>query len=99
MSVLFIILSMCSLSFFIKNLSGPFNIFGFIRNKILKNKYFGVHFYELLSCPWCIGFHSGYIIYLLLCIKFNFITFIMFGLTGSCVTALCFQIMYRITRE
>lgn len=94
MNIIIVIFAICSLSFFIQNLSGPFNIFGLTRNLLLKNKYLGLFFYELLSCPWCIGFHSGYVIYLLYFSNFNIREFILFGLAGSAINAL-FSIIYK----
>lgn len=97
MIIFLMILSICSLSYFVQNLSGPFNIFGLIRNKLLKNKYIGTFVYELLSCPWCVGFHSGYLIYLLLCVEFDFRFFIIFGLAGSTINALFSSIFEKLT--
>lgn len=94
MNIIIVISAICSLSFFIQNLSGPFNIFGLTRNLLLKNKYLGLFFYELLSCPWCIGFHSGYAVYLLQVSNFNIRNFILFGLAGSAINAL-FSIIYK----
>lgn len=65
MQIFLMILAIYTLSFILRNLSGPFNILGIIRNKLMSNRFFGVFFYELFTCPWCIGFHCGYIVYLL----------------------------------
>lgn len=94
MSLILLLLAICSLSFFIQNLSGPFNLFGLVRNKLLQNKYFGVFFYELLSCPWCIGFHAGYLVYLLQATSFDIRQFIVFGLAGSTTNAL-FSVIFN----
>lgn len=81
------ILSIYSLSFFIRNASGPFNIFGFLRIKLLATPKVGVFFYQLLECPYCIGFHCGYLIYLLQCSDFKIQLFILWALAGSTITA------------
>ena len=96
MSLVLIFLAIISLSFFIQNLSGPFNIFGLARNKLLQNKYVGVFFYELLSCPWCIGFHSGYLVYLLQCTEFDFRKMVIFGLVGSAVNAIFSELFNKL---
>lgn len=77
-----------SISYFIRNLSGPFNIFGIIRNKLMNIPSIGVFFYELLNCPWCIGFHCGYLQYLLTFDSFKFNDFIFWGLAGSSIVYL-----------
>ena len=102
MNNILLILAIYSLSFFIRNLSGPYNIFGIFRNKILNNKYIGVQFYKLLECPWCLGFHCGYIIYILNCLvfkEFSFILLILWGLVGSTVTAIFDSIFNKVQEE
>jgi hypothetical protein len=87
MFYLIMILAIYSLSFFVRNSSGPFDIFSKLRSKLLKSSKLGVFFYELLSCPFCVGFHCGYVIYTLQCIDFKFSLFILWGLAGSTVVA------------
>jgi hypothetical protein len=91
------ILAIYSLSHIIRNLSGPYNILGATRNKLLSNKYIGVFFYDLLTCPWCIGFHCGYIIYALQCTDFSFKLLIIWGLAGSFIVALIDALYAKIT--
>ena len=59
------LLAIFGLAFAIKELDGPFSIVSSIRNKLMNNKFVGVFFYELFSCYFCVGFHCGYIVYLL----------------------------------
>lgn len=92
-------LAIYTLSFAIRNLSGPYNLFGIIRNKLMTLPVIGVFFYELLSCPFCIGFHCGYLIYLLECSNFNFKFFVLWGLAGSTIVAIIDAILDRINRE
>jgi hypothetical protein len=80
MIFLFYILSIYTLSLIIRDISGPFNIFNLLRNLLLRNKLFGVFFYEMFSCPICIGFHCGYLIYLISDYPFSFSQF------GSAIT-------------
>jgi hypothetical protein len=81
-------LAIYSLSYYIRNLSGPFNMFGELRNKLMHNTLVGLFFYQLFSCSYCIGFHCGYLIYLLQCTVFSVNYFILWGLIGSAVVAL-----------
>ena len=90
------LLSIYTLSFFIRNLSGPFNLFGIIRNKLLSNKWFGVFFYELLNCPFCIGFHCGYAIYILQYTNFNIKHFMLWALAGSTIVAIIDAIIQKL---
>lgn len=92
-------LAIYSLSFYIRNLSGPFNIFGFIRNKLMTNSITGVFFYELLSCPFCIGFHCGYAIYLLQCTSIQINYLILWGFAGSAIVALFDSILEKFNKE
>ena len=68
-----------------RNLSGPFDIFDWTRRTLLSNKIFGVFFYKLLSCPWCIGFHCGYSIYIISVWHISVIMCFLWGLVGSFV--------------
>jgi hypothetical protein len=89
-------LAIYSLSFYIRNLSGPYNIFGIWRSKLFTNPKVGVFFYELFSCPFCIGFHCGYIIYTLQCSDFHFNLLILWGLAGSAVVAILDLVLERL---
>src|SRR5579885_981225 len=53
------------ISFFIKEINGPFNFMLNIRRWLINNKYIGVFMYELLSCYFCVGAYSGIIVYLI----------------------------------
>lgn len=87
MLIILMIFAIYALSFLIRNSSGPLNLFGIIRNKLINNKYVGVFFYQLLSCPWCIGFHCGYIVYILQFRYFSSSEFFIWGLAGSSIVA------------
>lgn len=76
-----------SLSFFISNIEGPFGFFSKLRNRILNNKYLGLQFFKLMECPWCLGFHSGYIIGIIL-FGFSIDKIFLLGLSGSTIMAL-----------
>lgn len=94
------ILAIYTLSFVIRNLPGPFNSFGIIRNWFMRLPFFiGIFFYQLLECPWCIGFHCGYFIYLLTSfnhIQLNF--FLLWGLAGSAIVAIIDQALERLSK-
>lgn len=77
------ILVIVSLAYCIKNISGPFNMISKIKMNLLHNKYVGKFFYELFSCIFCIGFHCGYIIYMLTYNHFNIMNFIFYGFMGA----------------
>ncbi len=57
------IASIWALTFTIKETDGPFNIINTARLWLLRNKYVGVFFYQLLGCYFCLGAWSGVIIY------------------------------------
>lgn len=87
MIYLIMILAVYSLSFYIRNLSGPFNIFGIIRNSLMRLPWLGVFFYQLLDCPWCLGWYMGCAIYLLQSMQFSINLIILWGLAGSAIVA------------
>jgi len=83
MQYIITILAIYSLAHLIRNISGPFNIIGLIRNKLMNNYYVGVFFYKLLSCGYCTGFNCGYMVYMLQYNDFNIRNLIIWGLVGA----------------
>jgi len=81
--ILFNLLAIFGLAFLIKESDGPWGIMAWIRNKLMRNKYVGTFFYKLLECYFCIGFHCGWIVYLLSAEtpRWNFL--ILWGLAGG----------------
>ncbi len=83
------------LAFSIKEIDGPWNILTKSRNWLITNKYFGVFFYNLLSCYVCVGFHAGWIVWLLS--QFAFGQIICWGLAGSTICILLNSIISLLT--
>jgi hypothetical protein len=54
---------MYGLLFFLSISDGPFGIMAYVRNKLIGSDFFGVFFYKLFSCPFCLGCWCGAIIY------------------------------------
>jgi hypothetical protein len=93
--IIICLLAMYAISFTIKEVDGPWGIIGFIRNKLMQNKYVGVFFYKLLNCYFCVGFHSGWIVYLLAhdIWKVNFI--ILWALAGAAISLIIDRTLMR----
>jgi len=99
MSIIISILAIYTLAFVARNISGPFNIFGLLRNKLVQSQHLGVFFYELLDCPWCSGFHAGYLIYLLQFDSFDIRHLFLWGLAGSAITAFMDAILNKLNNQ
>jgi len=56
-------------------------------------------FYQLFSCYACVGFHAGYLVYLLSFDQFSFRDFILFGLAGASVSYIVDIVLQRLIRE
>ena len=95
MSVVFPILAIFGLAFLIKESDGPWGIMSWARNKLINNKYVGVFFFKLLECYFCVGFHAGWIVYLLThpVWKINFI--ILWGLAGASISLIIDRLLMR----
>ena len=63
--LILILITSISLAFTIKQIDGPFNILSKTRIWLL-NTSIGPIFYKLISCYYCLGFHTSYISYLIL---------------------------------
>lgn len=90
------ILAIISIVFCIQNISGPFGILSKIKNILMTNKYVGVFFYELFECPYCLGFHAGYIVYLLSLESFKFTQMIIWGFVGAFVSYVSTLLINRL---
>lgn len=100
MEIIINILAIYALSYFIRNLSGPYNLFSLFRNKLMTFPLVGVFFYKLLDCPWCLGFHSGYMVYILESgADFKIKYLILWGLVGSSVVAIIDSIMEYLNKN
>jgi len=81
------LLAICGIAFAIKQADGPWDICSKTRNILLRNQYVGVFFYKLFACWFCVGFHSGWISYLLSYRgTFEFNLFILYAFAGSAVS-------------
>ena len=65
MEILISLLAMYGLYFLLTQSDGPWGLMNKIRNMLINNKYIGVFFYKLFSCPFCSGCHTGWIVYIL----------------------------------
>lgn len=97
--IILYILAIYAFSFSIRNLSGPFNIIVKLRSTLLQNKYVGNFFYELFTCPWCIGFHCGYIVYLLHFTSFDIKQMIVWAFAGSAISGLLDSIIDKLNSK
>lgn len=62
---IFYLLLIFSLTFLIKEVSGPWGTLSWFRNKLFTTKYIGLFFYQLFNCWYCLSFHCSYLIYFL----------------------------------
>jgi hypothetical protein len=91
------IITICAifgLAFLIKESDGPWGIIAWFRNLLVSNKHIGVFFYKLLDCYFCLGFHCGWIVYLLSAEPFRWQFIILWGLAGG-VISLIFDMLLR----
>lgn len=85
MNTVISILAIFGLAFAIKESDGPWGIMSWMRNRLMANKHIGVFFYKLFSCYFCVGFHCGWIVYLLGANDYSFQFFILWGLAGGVI--------------
>jgi hypothetical protein len=100
MNALLLLLAIYPLSYILRYLGGPFNVFGRIRHFFITRPKIGVQFLDMLNCPWCFGFNCGVLAFFLL--SANPITFsalLLWGLLGSGMTAFGDAIYNKLTKE
>ena len=93
------ILAIISITFCIQNIGGPFGVLSKIKNILLNNKYFGVFFFELLECPYCIGFHVGYMVYLLTTNLINIQEIVLWGFVGAISSYIASIFINKLNKE
>lgn len=82
------------LAFLIKESDGPWGIIAWVRNYLMTNKYVGVFFFKLFDCYFCLGFHCGWVAYLLHESTYSPAFFVLWGLAGG-VISLTFDMLLR----
>ena len=83
MEIIISLLAIIGLAYSVKELDGPFDLFTKGRSYLLNNKHVGVFFYKLFSCWLCVGFHAGWIIYLLSNKNWSLNLLFCWGLAGT----------------
>ncbi len=99
MDILICLLAIFGLAFLLKESDGPWGIIGWFRNKIVNNSVIGVFSYQLLSCYFCLGFHCGWIVYLLTAEHYRWQFFILWGLAGGVISLILDGLLERLHRE
>jgi len=97
MELIICLLAIFGLAFLFKESSGPWDLMSKLRNALMRNKYVGVFFYKLLDCYFCIGFHSGWMVYLLheqSAYKLQF--FILWGLAGGVISLIMDSVLSKL---
>lgn len=90
------LLAMYGIAFFLKDSDGPWGIMSWFRNQLMQNKHVGVFFYKLLSCYFCVGFHAGWIVYLLQANKISIGGFIVWGFVGAATNYILEGVMMKL---
>lgn len=86
MELLVKIFAICGLLYTIKEIDGPWGVVAWLRNALMRLPFLGVFFYKLFSCSFCLGFHVGWVIYIIAedVPKLNFL--ILWGLAGAAIS-------------
>lgn len=92
------LLSSVGLTFMLGQTDGPFNLFLYFRSWLFRNKYFGVFFYKLFDCNFCLGMHCGWIMYLINkhFSNLNFFDLITFSLASAFTSLLSVYILNKL---
>lgn len=95
MEVFLFLLIIFGTSFFLKEISGPFDLMSKLRNKLFTNKYVGVFFYKLFDCYFCLGAEISWIFYLILTGDFNPIHWFMWAMVGGIFSLMMSKLIYE----
>lgn len=95
--MILILLAIFALSYGMRQIDGPWGILASTRNYLLQNRYVGVFFLKLFTCPFCMGFWSG-IIAALLSEEFRWNYLLLWGFAGSGLSFLSDLILDKLAK-
>lgn len=90
-----LITAIVGLAFLLKESDGPWGIISWFRNKLFANKHVGVFFFQMFDCYFCLGFHCGWIVYLLSAASLTWQFFILWGLAGGTISLIFSKLLER----
>ena len=96
MEIIICLLAMFGLAFLIKESDGPWGIIAWLRGFVMRNKYIGTFFYKLLDCYFCVGFHCGWMVYLLHEQSYKWQFFILWGLAGATISLILDALLSKL---
>lgn len=99
MNMVITILAIYGLAFAIRETDGPWDLVSKWRNWMMRLPLVGVQFYKLLNCYFCLGFHCGWIVYLLSENHYTWQFFILYGLAGGVISLILDAVLSRLHRE
>jgi hypothetical protein len=90
------IFAIYGLSFLIKDSSGPWDLCSKTRNVLMNNRFVGVFFFKLFDCYFCVGCHSGWIVYLLTQEHYHFNFLICWSLAGGIISLMLDALLTKL---
>lgn len=77
------LLAIYGLTFMLSQKDGPYGILNLLRNWLFSNSLVGTFFYKMFECYFCLGFHAGWIVYLISPEAFHWGVLLLWGLSGA----------------
>jgi len=99
LDTIIVLLSIFGLHFLIKESDGPWGIMAWLRNILIRFQFFGVFFYNLLDCSFCVGCHIGWIMYLIHEKTYHINNFIIWMLAGGTICLFGNAILNKLYQE
>lgn len=96
LNILIAIFAVFGLAFAIKQTDGPWDLIAKWRNWMASLPTIGVQFYKLLDCYFCLGFHCGWIVFLL---YYCHLFIILWALAGGVICLIMDGVLSRLHRE
>jgi uncharacterized membrane protein len=98
-NILFYLLAAFGFAFMLSQSDGPFDLISRLRNWLMTNRYFGVFFYKLLSCYFCLGCWAGALVYFLQLQPFKFNNFILFSIASGTFSLILSEVLGYLDGE
>jgi len=98
MKLLIALFAIYGLAFTLSQADGPWGLLNKWRNFMMRLPLVGAQFYKLISCYFCLGFHSGWIVYLLSAEHVTWQFFTLWALAGGAFSLMMDNVLQRLQR-
>jgi hypothetical protein len=96
LEAIIVVCAIFGLAFLLKESDGPWGLIGSFRSWLFNRPHVGVFFFKLFDCYFCLGFHCGWIVYLLAEDHWKFQFLFLWGLAGGIISLIFSALLAKL---